>query len=90
LNDQEVVVVANADLATAFSGEVVIDANLNALGPPYRILLSNLGTTGTTGNAFPRAQGTVTIAEVDGSTTNGPVRVLPVTLQPGEVQILAP
>jgi glycosidase len=90
LNDQEVVIVANTDLATAFSGEVVVDANLNESGAPYRILASNLGTAGATPNVFTRAQGTVAIAEVDGSTTNGPVRVLPVTLRPGEAQILAP
>jgi hypothetical protein len=31
----------------------------------------------------------VTVAEVDGSTGYGPLSVLPVSLQPGEVQILA-
>jgi glycosidase len=89
LNDQEVVVVANTNPSTPFAGEVIVDAAINTGNPAYRILLSNLGTKGTTPPVFLRAQGTVAIAEVNGATTNGPIRVLPVSLQPGEAQILA-
>jgi glycosidase len=89
LNDQEVVIVANTDRGTAFTGEILVDATINAAGPPYRILLSNLGTAGSTGKVFQRAAGTVTIVDINGNTTNGPILVLPVTLKPGEAQILA-
>jgi hypothetical protein len=83
------VVVANTNLEFDFTGEVLVDNTINGANPAYRILLSNLGTAGSTGNVLQHAAGTVTIVDIDGTTTNGPIRVLPVTLQPGEAQIMA-
>ena len=34
--------------------------------------------------------GEITVQEVDGTTGHGPLKVLPMTLQPMEVQILRP
>jgi hypothetical protein len=36
LNDQEIVVVANADTNQPFQGQVIVDANINAANPRYR------------------------------------------------------
>ncbi|MGA2450205.1 MAG: alpha-amylase family glycosyl hydrolase [Polyangiaceae bacterium] len=88
LSDQEVVVVANTDRANAFPGQVIVDGTINAASPTYSVLLSNLGPAAPC-KVVQCAAGGVTVAEVDGSTGYGPLSVLPVSLQPGEVQILA-
>jgi glycosidase len=90
LNDQEVVVVANTDPLTAFAGGVVVDIAINAADPPYTVLYSNLGPAGAaTPSVQLHAQGSVTITEVDGTQSSGPLRTLAISLQPNEVQILA-
>jgi glycosidase len=90
LNDQEVVVVANTDPNQPFSGAVVVDLAINAANPSYTVLYSNLGPAGAaTASVQLQVQGSVTIAEVDGTQSNGPVRTLAINLQPNEVQILA-
>ena len=90
LNDQEVVVVANTDPDQPFEGMVVIDSAINAAAAPYTVLFSNLGTAGATSALVQlHAQGSVTINEVDGTQSTGPVRTLAISLQPNEVQILA-
>jgi len=89
LNDQEVIVVANTDSVQAFNGSVIVDASINAANPTYQILFTNKGKSGqTVGPVNVKAQGSVTVQEVDGSTTNGPLSVLPISLQPNEIQIL--
>jgi hypothetical protein len=50
------------------------------------VLYSN--KPGATGPSPVRQTGLVTVSEVDGSTGNGPLNVIRVTLQPYEVQIL--
>jgi hypothetical protein len=90
LNDEEVIIVANTSLGGGpVPLQVIVDATINAAGPSCQILLSNLGTRGIAGKVSSLSKGTVTIVEVDGSTSDGPLQVLPVTLQPGEAQILA-
>jgi len=89
LNDQEVIVVGSTISQASFTGEVIVDIDINGSNPPYRILYSNKGNTGATvGPVSLKAQGSVSIHEVDGSITNGPARTLRVTLQPREIQIL--
>jgi glycosidase len=89
LNDQEVVVVANTQLQQPASIEVIVDAELNPAGSSFRTLYSNRSS-----NAAPppvavatRAKGSVEVHEVNGSVTDGPLQVLPVALQAGEVKI---
>jgi glycosidase len=90
LNDQEVIVIGNTIPQGSFAGEVIVDAKINGANPTYRVLFSNKGKTGTTaGPVRLKSAGSVSIHEVDGSTTNGPVRTLSVNLDPQEIQILA-
>jgi len=88
LNDQEVVIVANTSTQEGFAGEVLIDYQLNAPGSSYRILYSNKGTASGANPVYDKAQGSVTITDINGAVTNGPARSLKVTLQPLEIQIL--
>jgi hypothetical protein len=90
LNDQEVLVIANTDPTMPFSGFVVVDLSINNGNPSYQVIYSNLPAAAPTSTSvILRSAGSVTIQEVDGSQTDGPVRILPVTLQPNEIQILA-
>ena len=85
LNDEEVTVVAN----TAAGGqalEVIVDGRLNAVGPGPALLFSNKPAPAGPG-PVARRDG-VRVQEVDGTVGTGPLNVVPVTLQPFEVQIL--
>jgi hypothetical protein len=86
LNDEEILIVANANGAQGVSLEVILDANLNPPNAQLQVLYSN--KPGATGPSAVRQTGLVTVHEVDGSTGNGPLNVIRVTLQPYEVQIL--
>jgi hypothetical protein len=89
LNAHEVLVVANTATAAdqTFSGEVIVDASLHENGA-FRLLLSNRSNPTPPGPLRTAGSGTVAIREVDGRTSSGPARVLPVTVRPMEVQIL--
>ena len=90
LNDQEVLVVGNTNSSGAFTGEMIVDFNINASNPSYRVLFSNKGNTGkTAGPVTLKSAGAVSINEVDGSVTNGPARTLPLTVRAQEILILA-
>jgi glycosidase len=86
LNDEEVVLVANADQRAGAQVSVIVDASLNAAGTRLRVLYSN--------RPAPAAPdpveeiGGVTVREVDGGASSGPVRAVGVTLGPGEAPIL--
>jgi glycosidase len=90
LNDQEIVVVANCATEESWTGEVIVDFSLNPAGSIYEVLFTN--KTGGGGaapeTAIERGAGSVEIHEVDGRLTNGPVRVVTVTLRAMELQIL--
>jgi hypothetical protein len=89
LNDQEVIVVGNTMPQASFTGDVIVDIAINGANPTYQVLFSNNGNTGAkVGPVVLKSQGSVSIHEVDGSITNGPVRTLRVNLQPQEIQIL--
>jgi len=90
LNDQEVVVVANTDPLRSFAGAVVVDLAINAAIPSYTVLYSNLQpASADSASVQLHVQGSVTITEVDGTQSAGPLRTLAISLQPNEVQILA-
>jgi glycosidase len=88
LNAQEVVVLANTTEKFTFNGEVIVDSELNRADGTFRVLFSNVTNPTPPGQLRQAARGSVSIAELNGSTTVGPARVLPVTVQPLEVQIL--
>ncbi len=90
LSTQEVLFVANLNLSASFSGQVIIDANINAGVASLTTLFSNVQpVAGLASNAvISKAGGSVTINEVDGSITNGPAFAVQVQLQPGEAQII--
>ena len=88
LDAQEVLVVANTAEQGVFQGQVIVDATLNASPGTFRVLFSNIATPQPPGTLVTKDQGSVRIREIDGSTSDGPARVLPVTIQPMEVQIL--
>ncbi len=89
LADQEVLVVANTDTQAAWAGEVIVDFSLNPTGAAYRILFSNKAQPVVPGEVEEKAAGSIVVTEVNGNTTHGPVRVIPVHIQPIELQILA-
>ncbi|MFN8473729.1 MAG: alpha-amylase family glycosyl hydrolase [Anaerolineae bacterium] len=90
LNDREVVVAANPSTTARFSGAVIVDASLNRDGTVYTTVFSNKANReGRTQAVTFKPQGSVSIRYADGTGGNGPLLVLPVTLDPMEAQILA-
>ncbi len=86
LNDQEVLLVANISGAAKFTGEVIVDRNLNAPGLSWQVLYSNQPTA--IAPAPVAVRDSAEIREVDGGLSLGPVAILPVSLRASEVQIL--
>jgi glycosidase len=90
LSDQAVLVVANTNPNAGWDGDVIVDFALNPSGTPYTILFSNRDSVSRDPDPVAQRSGNgVIIHEVDGSTTNGPVRVVPVHLAPMEIQFLS-
>jgi hypothetical protein len=88
LDNQEVLVVANANTTQSFVGEVVIDMALNADHDNIERLFSNKVAPQDPSQVITKAAGTVEIHAPNGTITNGPVRVVALSLKPMEVQIL--
>jgi hypothetical protein len=86
LNDSEVLLVANTNTAQAASIDLIVEVSLSAPGDQWRILYSNNSTPAVP--APVRTLQQVTVTEVDGSTSYGPVNTIRVTVQPMELQIL--
>jgi glycosidase len=87
LNDEEVVVVANtANDPAGIALKVIVDAQLNAPGASFGVLYSNISSAPPS-PAVQLVSG-ATVNEVDGSTSNGNVNAIAVTLGPLEIQIL--
>jgi hypothetical protein len=86
LNDSEVVLVANTNTTQGASLDVIVEISLSAPGDQWRVLYSNNSTP--TPPAPVQTLQPVTVAEVDGSTGNGPLNAIRVTLQAMEFQIL--
>ncbi|HKP03812.1 MAG TPA: alpha-amylase family glycosyl hydrolase [Chthoniobacterales bacterium] len=90
LNDQEILVVANCNTEASWTGEVIVDFSLNPAGSTYEVLFTNKTVAGAAapGPVVERSAGSIEIHEVNGSITNGPTRVLSLTLREMEIQIL--
>lgn len=86
LSDDEIVVVANTSSERAVMVWVIVDSSLNSVGAQYRLLFSNK-TSPTPPGAVENAS-TVRVAEPDGGTGQGPLRIIEIRLQPMEVQVL--
>jgi glycosidase len=88
LNDQEVVVVANFSTTASQQVWAIVEDTLSHAGDTFAILYSNITNPTKPSAVVQLAQGSVTVNEVDGSQSSGPLHVLQVTLQPMEAQIL--
>jgi glycosidase len=86
LNDQEVLVVANTNSTQSQSVNVIVEIALSTPGVPFRILYSN--QTAPTPPSNVSSKTGVSVREVDGSLSGGPIHKIAVTLLPMEVQIL--
>ena len=87
LNDEEVIVVANtATTGPALSLDVIVDMVLSTPGGAYSILYSNKDKP--TAPSAAKTKAGVTVNEVDGSVSSGPIHTVGVTLLPMEVQII--
>jgi glycosidase len=88
LMDQEIVIVANTDTANSCAVDVIVDITLNQPGEQYRVLYSNKAAPQAPAAVRQLGANAVTVQEPDGSTGNGPLNCMHVTLAPMEVQIL--
>ncbi|MBD2250655.1 alpha-amylase family glycosyl hydrolase [Nostoc parmelioides] len=88
LNETEVVLVANTNTELTQSVYVIVDYNLHAEDPTFKILFSNKSRDNSIEPEKVEEHHGVNITEVNGKKNYWPVRVMKVTLQPMEVQIL--
>ena len=86
LVDREVLVIANTNANSGFSGSVIVDRDINATPRQMRVAFSNRGNTGTgTVQQIAAAR----FFHPDGVST-GAATALPIVLSRSEVQILTP
>jgi glycosidase len=83
---REVLVVANTNTSSQWTGWALVDARINDDDTPFEVIYSNLGTVGS---GMP-ASGGVRFYRRDGSSHDGWARRLFVKLAPMEIQMLAP
>jgi len=88
LNDQEVLTVANFNTGSPQTVWVILDSMLSSPGDAVRILYSNKPAPQTPGPVTELASGDVSVTEIDGSHSVGPIHAIQVILQPMEAQIL--
>jgi glycosidase len=86
LNDAEVIVAINTSKSQSQSLYVILDRVLNPKGKSVRLLYSNKAGTDPLDTVEERSN--TTVHEVDGTTSNGTLNAVRVTLQPMEAQIL--
>jgi glycosidase len=86
INDEEVLIVANASTTQSQAVSVILEITLSTPGQSLRILYSNKAAP--TPPAPIQNLAHAAVAEADGSTGSGPLNCAQVTLQPMEVQIL--
>ncbi len=87
LDDQEIVVAANASTSNA-SVEVIVDQTLSRPGDVYRILFANQSEPAQPGPVIRHEGGTVEVHEVDGAIGSGPLHAIRMTLRSMEAQII--
>ena len=85
LNNKEVLVVANTNTEAVFQGHVLVDSFINNDGEQFSVLNASL----TTPPEPVETRSGLLIREIEGGMTTGPARMVRVSLQPMEVQILA-
>lgn len=86
LVDREIVVVANTNPSSGFTGSVIVDRDINATPRQMRVAFSNRASTGTgTVQRIAAAR----FFSADG-VSSGPAAALPIVLGASEVQILTP
>jgi glycosidase len=85
LNNQELVVVTNANTQGGFQGHVLVDRFLHQEGDTFRVLNNPAATP--PGQVVLRSN--LEIQEVGGGISSGPAQMIQVNLQPMEAQILA-
>lgn len=89
LNDREVLVVANTNTNQDWTGEVIVDRDLNPPAASFQVLFTNNSTPAQApGPVVAKPGGSVEIHEVDGTVTVGPAHTLPLTVRAMEAQIL--
>jgi glycosidase len=88
LSDQEVVVVANTNTQAGWQGEVLVDYSINPIETRYRVVFSNKKNPPPPAPVAEKLAGSIEIHGLDESIAYGPTRVLPLKLQPMEIQIL--
>jgi len=88
LMDQEMVVVANTDIANSVIVYVIVDSTLNNPADQFLIRYSNKAAPQPPGAVIQLSAGTVQVQETDGSAGAGPLNCMLVSLAPLEVQIL--
>ena len=90
LQDQEIVIMANTNTQSSWAGEVIVDFSINPVSSNYQVIFSNKAgdQVVSPGSVIEKAASSVEVREVDGSVNHGPLRVLPVTLQPMEIQVM--
>lgn len=88
LNDQEVVIVANTNTNLSLSLACIVDEGLNSPGTQLQILYSNKSQP-TPPDPVIKTGSNINVQEVTGAVSQGPAAILPLTLQPMEVQILS-
>lgn len=84
----ELVVVANTSTVAAFTGHVLVDADLTPPGAALTVAFSNRADPTPPRAAVERPAGTVSVHE-EGGVSSGPISTIEVLLRPMEVQILA-
>jgi glycosidase len=87
LYDSEILVVANTNTSVGFTGFVVMDVDINRVGPLMKVAYSNIGTVGS-----DRVQMIEGARFYDGDviTTSNETAAYFVKLAPMEIQILSP
>ena len=85
LNNQEMIVIANANTQAGFQGFVLVDFFNNRDGDQFDVLNGQ----GATAPGPVETRSGLEIHEIIGGITNGPARMMHISLRPMEVQILA-
>ncbi|HEX3043714.1 MAG TPA: hypothetical protein VHY08_03090 [Bacillota bacterium] len=89
LNDDELLIVLNANTSDPWKGHVVVDYSLNEKATKWEVIYSIKSTSAPASVKIDtRPKGSVKVSRVTGETTDGPVRTLNIALQPMEIQIL--
>jgi glycosidase len=88
LNDVEILVAANTHTTATWSGDVIVDRELNPLDTKYSVLFANKPSPLFPEPVADKPAGTVVVHEPDGSFGSGPLHVVRVNLEPMQLQVL--